>query len=230
MPALRNGGIPQRRLQCQDSEWYRELQAWCLLPDNSKDQKKCLTVKLGYQVLSTYRKQLHALLQQCNPERGDIAHTSPPNEGANGDSSLLLSVTGQLPNQPSVKGAGREAQRAGVNRRVWFPPERQVKQPQSHQEVQTFLESGIQGSAPPIPCSASLEDLLRTKSVIELRKMCSEKSIPHAQLNRLRMAKSILFHDAAALAADGRNSRGRAEGGDQKVWSSSCAGLHAAVP
>jgi hypothetical protein len=187
-------------------------------------------VKLGFYVLSTYRKQLHALLHQCKSERGDIAHTSPPNEGANGDSSLLLSVTGQLPYQPIQKGAGRMAQKAGVNRRVWFPPERQVKQPQSHQEVQTFLESGSQGSVPPIPCSASLEELLLAKSAIELRTMCSERNIPHgAKLNRLRMAKSILFHDAA-LIADGRSSRGRAEGGDKKVWSSSCAGLHAAVP
>lgn len=215
-PTLRTGGTNQR-LQRQDSAWQIELTAWLAHPNN-KDASRRAKVALGFEILSRYRDALHIKLHQCNSEREDLQDQQPPG-GGKGFSALLLSVTAPLPNQPGGKNAGSE-------RRQWFPPDRQTEQPQSDTDVENFLLSSKTSDPPqppPIGCLEShrgLEDLLRVKSAFDLQQMCTERSIPCRKLNRLRMAESILFHDATkASRASGRMPVPRSVGGQEETAS-----------
>ena len=104
------------------------------------------------------------------------------------DCSLLLSVTDpELPPQP------------GSDARYWFPPKRQLKQPQMD-VVSRAICSSAQESASflSLPKSADLEALLAENSFDDLKKLCEKLKItPIGNRNMLQTAESILFHECA---------------------------------
>ena len=137
-------------------------------------------VTLGCELLIKLCDLLHAEMFQSNSESLEIRELSRtvPSRTSE-DCSLLLSVTDpKLPLQP------------GSKERYWFPKERQLKQPQKVEPIGETSE--------PLIKSADLEVLLATRSFADLKEQCTKLQSRPLKLNRLQMAESILFAQAAS--------------------------------
>ena len=179
-----------QRLQRQGNAWRQELACRIRYPQMTPVEEARAT--LGCTLLIKLCDLLHARMFQSNSESLAIGPSTvvPPRGG--GDCSLLLSVTdSDLPLQP------------GSPTRYWFPKERQFRQPQTENAI---LEVQHSASSLPLPKSADLEALLATRSFDELKEQCKElRCVPaKKKLNRLQMAQSILFAQAATSASKSR--------------------------
>ena len=160
-------------------------------------EEDIIRVTLGCKLLTELCDVLHDKMFQSNPQNFRVAY-GPHLYKAN--CSLLCSVTDSgLPAQPS--GGGK----------CWFPPERQVKDAQSDQDVAEFLESPRTqtGTGTGGPSSISLDDLVQEKSIEQLQEMCRGRGIAEKNGNRMAMAKSILLHDAQAGHPQARKDVGK---------------------
>ena len=171
---LRNG--VGQRLQRQGNAWKGELRDW--IKHRKPQQVEEGRVTLGCDLLIEFCDLLHTQMFQSNSETVDRCQIVPARSGA--DCSLLISVTDPtLPKQP------------GSVVRYWFPPERQLKQPQTEEAVRGVQQSA---SSLSLPRSDALEALLKTSSFNDLKQQCERLEITHfGKLNRLQMAESILF-------------------------------------
>ena len=172
-----------QRLQRQGQAWEAELKAWIRVCKPEPIHANRAT--LGCAILLRFCDLLHTGMFQSNSETVDPSRIVPPRSGE--DCSLLLSVTDpKLPTQP------------GSNVRNWFPKERQLKQPQTDEAIESFCISAQKSaSSLSLPKSADLEELLKEKSLDDLTILCEQLNITgFAKLNRLQTAESILFHRA----------------------------------
>ena len=172
-----------QRLQRQGKAWQAELEDWKKFCKQDQIEKDRAT--LGCAILLRFCDLLHTGMFQSNSETVDPSRTVPPRSGE--DCSLLLSVTDpKLPTQP------------GSNVRNWFPKERQLKQPQTDEAIESFrISAQKSASSLSLPKSADLEELLKEKSLDDLTNLCEQLNITRIEkLNRLQMAESILFHRA----------------------------------
>ena len=192
-----------QRLQRQGDAWEKELEAWKKFQKRSKEDSD--RTDLGCAILLKFCDLLHASMFYSNSETVDRSRIVPARSGA--DCSLLLSVTDpKLPLQPSSEV------------RYWFPPERQLKQPQTDEVIRAFpILAQESASSQCLPKSADLEALLAATSVDDLKDQCQKLYItPFGKLNRLQMAESILFHQFAAKSSESATrSRAHVNSGPQ---------------
>jgi hypothetical protein len=164
-----------QRLQRQGDAWRSELDGWINL--EKREKVKVDRVTLGCNILIKFCDLLHAEMFLSNSESLEIRNGTQQVPSRSGrDCSLLLSTTDKLPKQP------------GGDVRHWFPPARQLKQPQTEEAIDNTV-------LPPLK-SAALEELLEQMSSEQLRAECRAMGI-QGKLNRLQMAESILFKRAA---------------------------------
>ena len=173
-----------QRLQRQGNAWRGELKHWITF--TKRDKVVIERVTLGCELLIKLCDLLHVEMFQSNSESLEIRELSRTMAPRNGvDCSLLLSVTDPaLPLQP------------GSNQRYWFPKERQLKQPQTLEPLGETSE--------PLIKSADLETLLATRSFADLKEQCTQLKCRPLKRNRLQMAESILFAQAAQAASKSR--------------------------
>ena len=165
-----------QRLQRQGDAWRSELADW-IKYDPKREKVDVDRVTLGCEILIRYCDLLYVEMFLSNSESMEIRNGAAPIRSGK-DCSLLLSTTDpELESQP------------GSDVRHWFPEDRQLKQPQTEEAIDNTV-------LPPLVKSAALEALLEQMSSEQLRAQCKALGI-QGKLNRLQMAESILFEQAA---------------------------------
>ena len=151
---------------------------------------------LGCAILIKFCDLLHAGMFYSNSESLDTSQAVPDRSGK--DCSLLLSVTDpKLPTQPGSSGL-----------RYWFPPERQLKQPQADSEIHGFLTSAQESASSRCPPKAAdLLALVADASDEDLKNKCTQLGIQVGRLNRLQMAEKILEADVNTEPQPGLNGK-----------------------